>query len=291
VYCWVGGICGYPEKAIMNEFRGSPRYRWLSALVVCCSVAGLVATPVRAASRPAAAAPLVSTAAAQMLVTSQGMTLYMVTSDKKNESTCTGDCATAWPPLLLPPGTTARPKLPGIPGKFGVAHREDGSNQLTYDGAPLYTWVKDKKPGDVTGQGVGGLWWAAVVPNSSLTTATSSLIKTGPVQILVDGAGRTLYVYGPDTKNKSTCIADCAAFWPPAELAPDVTVSASISGVTGTFATATRDDGSNQLTYDGAPLYRFIKDKNPGDMLGQGVAGIWWILVVPGVRASSTLST
>ena len=264
---------------------------WLNALVVCCSVAGLAATPVRAASHPAAALPLVSTAAAQMLVTSQGMTLYMVTSDKKNESTCTGDCATAWPPLLLPPGTTARPKLPGILGKFGVAHRADGTNQLTYDGAPLYTWFKDKRPGDTTGQGVGGLWWAAVVPNSSLTTATSSLIKTVPVQILTDSKGRTLYVYGPDTKNQSNCTGDCASFWPPAELASGVTASASISGVTGTFATATRDDGSKQLTYDGAPLYRFIKDKNPGDMLGQGVAGIWWIVVVPGVRASSTVST
>ena len=131
----------------MNVYRRSRLSPWLCALLVCSTVAGLAAAPARAGSKLAAASPLVSSAAAQMLVTSRGMTLYLVTSDKKNESTCTGDCAKAWPPLLLPPDTTARPNLPGIPGKFGVAHRADGTDQLTYDGAPLYTWIKDKKPG------------------------------------------------------------------------------------------------------------------------------------------------
>lgn len=50
--------------------------------------------------------------------------------------------------------------LPGIGGTFGAATRADASSQLTYDGAPLYTWIKDKKPGDMIGQGVEGIWWA-----------------------------------------------------------------------------------------------------------------------------------
>jgi predicted lipoprotein with Yx(FWY)xxD motif len=52
--------------------------------------------------------------------------------------------------------------MPGIKGKFGVAVRTGGARQLTYDGAPLYLWFKDKKPGDMTGQGVRGVWWVVV---------------------------------------------------------------------------------------------------------------------------------
>jgi predicted lipoprotein with Yx(FWY)xxD motif len=56
--------------------------------------------------------------------------------------------------------------MPGIKGKFGVAVRTGGARQLTYDGAPLYLWFKDKKPGDMTGQGVGGVWWVVVAPRA-----------------------------------------------------------------------------------------------------------------------------
>jgi sulfocyanin len=65
----------------------------------------------------------------------------------------------------VPKGATVPATMPGITGQFGVAMRTGGTQQLTFDGAPLYTFVKDKKPGDVTGHGLyalGGYWWAVV---------------------------------------------------------------------------------------------------------------------------------
>jgi predicted lipoprotein with Yx(FWY)xxD motif len=115
------------------------------------------------AARPAAV--LVKTASAKVLVNAQGMTLYVYTPDKPNKSACYGQCAKAWPPLLVK-GATVPATMPGIKGKFGVAVRTGGARQLTFDGAPLYLWYKDKKPGDMTGQGVGGVWWVVVAPRA-----------------------------------------------------------------------------------------------------------------------------
>ena len=111
-----------------------------------------------------AAASLVQTAPSQMLVTAKGMTLYLFTPDTKNQSNCTGNCAKIWPPLVVPSGMTAPTSLAGLSGVFATMSRADGTTQLTYDGSPLYTFAKDAKPGDINGQGIGGVWWAVVVP-------------------------------------------------------------------------------------------------------------------------------
>jgi predicted lipoprotein with Yx(FWY)xxD motif len=230
----------------------------------------------------------VQTAPAQMLTTAAGLTLYLFTPDKPNQSACTGACAKYWPPLLVPAGTQVTTTF-GLSGTFGVASRSDGTQQLTYDGAPLYTFIKDKKPGDVYGQGAEGVWWI-VATGAQTSTATvdpagavlTSLVKTAPAQILVTGrGGLTLYLFNPDKKNQSVCTATCAKYWPPLLLpaeAPAPTAQLSLGGV---WDMAPRAGGARQLTYDGAPLYTFIKDKNPGDMFGQGADGVWWTIVVP----------
>jgi predicted lipoprotein with Yx(FWY)xxD motif len=64
-------------------------------------------------------------------------------------------------------------------------------------------------------------------------------------------------------------------------------------GLTGTFGTTVRTNGKRQLTYDGAPLYRFVKDKKPGDMTGQGLdvaGGYWWLVVVNRAQAKAPTS-
>ena len=96
-----------------------------------------------------------------------------------------------------------------------------------------------------------------------VTTATTSL---GPV--LVGPNGLTLYTHAGDSATASTCTGGCAAAWPP--LAGPATGGA---GVSGTFATLTRDDGSVQATYNGLPLYGWKNDTKPGDVTGQGVNG------------------
>jgi predicted lipoprotein with Yx(FWY)xxD motif len=88
-----------------------------------------------------------------------GMTLYTHAGDTATSSTCTGDCATAWPPLAA----TGQPMAgPGLTGKLGTATRPDGSTQVTYGGLPLYYWEGDKKAGDVTGNGIDGFAVATV---------------------------------------------------------------------------------------------------------------------------------
>jgi predicted lipoprotein with Yx(FWY)xxD motif len=88
-----------------------------------------------------------------------GLTLYTHTGDSATSSTCTGACATAWPPLA----STGQPMAgAGVTGKLGTLTRADGTTQVTYAGMPLYYWEGDKKPGDVTGNGVEGFNVATV---------------------------------------------------------------------------------------------------------------------------------
>ena len=86
-----------------------------------------------------------------MLVDSAGMTVYTYDKDTPNsgKSSCVATCAKNWPPVMA----TGTPPAP-----YSVVTREDGGKQLAHKGKPLYTFVKDKKAGDKTGDGVGGAW-------------------------------------------------------------------------------------------------------------------------------------
>ena len=88
-----------------------------------------------------------------------GMTLYTHAGDSATSSTCTGSCATAWPPLTVTGQPTAGT---GVTGKLGTLTRADGTIQVTYAGLPLYYWQGDSKAGDVTGNGVNGFAVATV---------------------------------------------------------------------------------------------------------------------------------
>ena len=140
-------------------------FRWSSLLVVPLLFVVAV-SGASAGSRDNAAAAPVKTAAAHILVNANGMTLYIFSKDTKGKSNCSAGCAKIWPPLTLAAGSTVPPKMTGVPGTFGEIMLAGGAAQLTYDGAPLYTFVNDKKPGDINGQGVAGVWWAVVVPGA-----------------------------------------------------------------------------------------------------------------------------
>lgn len=89
--------------------------------------------------------------------------------------------------------------------------------------------------------------------------------------------GRTLYVLTTDTPGVSTCSGGCATNWPPFTIDAASTVQGA-SGVTGAFATITRDDGTHQVTFGGAPLYYFAGDAAAGDVNGQGSGGVWFVV-------------
>lgn len=98
---------------------------------------------------------------------------------------------------------------------------------------------------------------------------------------LVGEDGKTLYLFTPDTTSASNCNGDCAATWPPFTLEDGETVKGG-DGVTGTFATITRQDGSKQVTYAGHPLYYYGADTAAGDTMGQGLFQKWYIVGADG---------
>ena len=86
-----------------------------------------------------------------MVVSSKNVTLYHNTQENSGQIVCTGQCASAWPPLLLPSGVSA-PTGNGLSGKLGTITRPDGNVQVTFNGFPLYTYSGDSGPGQSNGQ-------------------------------------------------------------------------------------------------------------------------------------------
>jgi len=98
--------------------------------------------------------------------------------------------------------------------------------------------------------------------------------------VLVDGEGMTLYVFDNDTDGTSTCTGDCEANWPP--LTGDVTAGDGVDD--SLLGTTERDDGSVQVTYADQPLYYFAGDQAAGDLNGQAVGGVWWVVGADGEK-------
>ncbi|WP_326826830.1 hypothetical protein OHA77_19580 [Streptosporangium sp. NBC_01639] len=97
----------------------------------------------------------------KVLVGEEGRTLYLFKKDKDDTSSCSGDCAAAWPPYI----TDGEPEAgDGVKADLlGTTKREDGTSQVTYNRHPLYYYVKDENAGDVKGNDVeafGGEWYA-----------------------------------------------------------------------------------------------------------------------------------
>jgi predicted lipoprotein with Yx(FWY)xxD motif len=83
-----------------------------------------------------------------------GKTLYTFDRDTAGKSACVAQCAVNWPPLYAPADAKAS-------GDWTTVTRDDGRKQWAYKGKPLYTWVKDTKPGDKTGEGFNNVWRVA----------------------------------------------------------------------------------------------------------------------------------
>jgi len=139
------------------------------------SVASAASSKVSSAVAGRAAGPAeVNTATTKygvVLVGGNGMTLYMYDSDTGGTSTCYDACATALPPLLTDGAPTATGGANAALLK--TSPRTDGTTQVVYGTWPLYFWQKDAAPGDVTGQGVGGVWWVVGVDGQPIKTPAS----------------------------------------------------------------------------------------------------------------------
>lgn len=113
---------------------------------------------------------------------------------------------------------------------------------------------------------------------TSAPAGPSVIVSSSPLgDILTDQDGNTLYLFVPDEQGPSVCNGDCAEAWPPLlDAAAGDGVDAALLG------TAARDDGTQQVTYNGWPLYYFAADASPGDVNGQGVNDIWFVLDAAG---------
>jgi predicted lipoprotein with Yx(FWY)xxD motif len=127
--------------------------------------------------------------------------------------------------------------------------------------------------------------------SSPVATTAGSTLKTatiGGATVLTSATGFTLYSFAPDTPTTSNCNGTCAQNWPP------VKGPATAAGVTGTFGTITRSDGSTQATFDGHPLYTFAGDTAPGQNKGNGLnaaGGLWHEITTSGTAPAGTTAT
>ena len=89
-----------------------------------------------------------------VLTDANGMTLYTFDKDTAGVSNCYDKCAVNWPPAFA--AADAKDE-----GEFTIVTRTDGTKMWAHEGKPLYLWIKDEKPGDTTGDGVGDVWHTA----------------------------------------------------------------------------------------------------------------------------------
>jgi predicted lipoprotein with Yx(FWY)xxD motif len=128
----------------------------ISKLFLGAAALALFTLPAFAAGEPSDIKTM-SIGGATVITDAKGMTLYTYDKDTKGAamSSCAGKCAQAWPPAYASSGAAAS-------GDFTLVKSADGKDMWAYDGMPLYGWIKDKAPGDTTGDMVGNVWHTAV---------------------------------------------------------------------------------------------------------------------------------
>jgi predicted lipoprotein with Yx(FWY)xxD motif len=114
----------------------------------------------------------------EIVVDGEGMTVYYFSNDDpgSGESTCTGECLAAWPPVHA---GSEDPQVEGVDAEVGTITGTDGELQVTLDGRPVYLYAGDSAPGDVTGQGLNDVWWVVAPDGSEITELPGSGSDSG----------------------------------------------------------------------------------------------------------------
>jgi predicted lipoprotein with Yx(FWY)xxD motif len=150
--------------------------RFARLFLIAGAVMAVMASSASVASARGTTVHIGASKLGHVLVNSRGMTLYMWAHDKGSKSTCYGNCAQYWPPVITKgrasAGGGARQSL------LGTARRHDGRMQVTYAGHPLYLFVMDKKPGDTKGEGLtgfGGRWDPVSAAGRAVTKESAAM--------------------------------------------------------------------------------------------------------------------
>lgn len=137
---------------------------------------------------------------------------------------------------------------------------------------------------------------SSAAPSSAAPSSTASAevetLKTASVAghtIVVDGDGKAVYVYTRDNPGATTsaCTGGCASLWPAVTSAGAPT----LQGVTGKIGSITGVDGKQQITVNGMPIYYYAKDTAPGQVNGQGVANVWYVIGADGSMIQTPLAS
>ena len=143
-----------------------------------------------------------------VLANPAGLTLYTLSSDPMNGSSCTGQCVTFWPPVTVATGGSVTAAA-GVSGTVGSFVRSDGSTQVVHDGRALYLYIGDSAPGDTNGEGIvafGGTWHVAL-PGAATTPppATACLRITGGTWNPPGNENHAPAINAESVKIKNTC--------------------------------------------------------------------------------------
>jgi predicted lipoprotein with Yx(FWY)xxD motif len=250
--------------------------------------AGVEADAAAPGDNPAGSATLKLATSATLgdyLTDGSGRALYLYSKDfpaasgaaaSTAVSNCSGGCLTAWPVFhadAIAPG-------PGLKAAdFGELTRADGSKQTTFHGWPLYYFASDTQASDTKGEGVGNVWFVLRDPFYSMLVM-SSPTQGGPGLYLSRPDGMTLYYYTPDTVGTgatppvSACTGGCLQAWP-AFLASSTVLPSKVAAALTRFD---RGGGVMQSAWKGHPLYLFATDKKPGDVKGDKVGNVWFVV-------------
>jgi predicted lipoprotein with Yx(FWY)xxD motif len=174
-----GGVAALVVSALILAGCGS-------ASSTSTSTAAAAAAPAASSASSTTSATSDASAGAQMisitkgphgsyLTGTDGRAIYLWVADSGGKSACSGACAKAWPPVETKGNPTAGAGVTA--SKLGTTTRSDGSEQVTYNGHPLYYFIADKSAGDVTGQGndsFGAKWWLVAPSGDAITTGGAS---------------------------------------------------------------------------------------------------------------------
>jgi predicted lipoprotein with Yx(FWY)xxD motif len=133
------------------------------------------------------------------------------------------------------------------------------------------------------GSSSGGAYGGGATTASSSGKGSVALASTKLGKVLVDGKGRTLYLFEADKGTMSTCDGACASAWPPLTTSGKPTAGAGV--VAAKLGTAKRADGTTGVTYAGHPLYTYAGDGSPGQTTGEGLTDYgapWYALSAAG---------
>lgn len=236
-----------------------------------------------------------------IVTSATGRTVYRFDNDsaKPPKSTCIDACLKLWEPVLAGSGVVVEGG--GIDERLlSTIDRAEGK-QVTLKGWPLYYFKADLRLGELSGQGLKGLWFAAN-PEGGKAKSTKPVKPAAPTQkdvqtltvnvvdgfmpFVTNGTGRTIYRFDNDSNKpaKTTCFGECTKKWEPV-LAGKKGVKILSSKINGARVGLIDRPEGKQVTLNGWPLYYFAKDKKLGETAGYGVNNKWFAIAPDGKKA------